>query len=74
MRGLKIMMLYFTVREWISECIRKTENGIDSLYKYYASDINVALIFAKSEDAKQPNCPEEKERAIVDKLKHFGMM
>lgn len=29
---------------------------------------------AKSEDAKQPNCPEEKEKAIMDALKHFGMV
>lgn len=29
---------------------------------------------AKSEDTKQPNCPEEKEKAIVDALKHFGMI
>ena len=29
---------------------------------------------AKSEDSKQPNCPEEKEKAIVDALKHFGMV
>jgi len=29
---------------------------------------------AKSEDAKQPNCPEEKEKAIVDALKHFEMV
>ena len=29
---------------------------------------------AKSEDAKQPNCPEEKKKAIRDALKHFGMV
>ena len=29
---------------------------------------------AKSEDAKQPNCPEDKEKAIEDALKHFGMI
>lgn len=29
---------------------------------------------AKSEDAKQPNCPENKEKAIEDALKHFGMI
>lgn len=29
---------------------------------------------AKSEDAKQPNCPEEKEKAILEALKHFGMI
>ncbi len=28
----------------------------------------------KSEDARQPQCPEEKEKAIVDALKHFVMM
>lgn len=29
---------------------------------------------AMSKDAKQPNCPEEKEKAIVEALKHFGMV
>ena len=29
---------------------------------------------AKSEDARQPQCTEEKEKAIVDALKHFGMV
>lgn len=27
---------------------------------------------AKSDDAKQPQWPEEKEKAIVEALKHFG--
>jgi 23S rRNA (uracil1939-C5)-methyltransferase len=29
---------------------------------------------AKSEDSKQPNYPEEKEKAIVEALQHFGMV
>ena len=29
---------------------------------------------AKSEDAKQPKCPAEKEKAIMEALKHFGMI
>lgn len=29
---------------------------------------------AKSEDAKQPQCSEEKEEAIMESLKHFGMI
>ncbi len=29
---------------------------------------------SKSEDAKQPQCPKEKEEAIVEALKHFGMV
>ena len=28
----------------------------------------------KSEDAKQPQCPPEKESAIMEALKHFGMI
>lgn len=28
----------------------------------------------KSENAKQPQCPEDKERAIVEALKHFKMV
>lgn len=28
----------------------------------------------KSEDSRQPKCPEEKEKAIKDALEHFGMV
>ena len=28
----------------------------------------------KSEDAKQPQCPPEKEKAIKEALQHFGMI
>ena len=28
----------------------------------------------KSEDAKQPQCPPEKERAITEALKYFGII
>ena len=28
----------------------------------------------KSEDSRQPQCPEEKEKAIRDVLEHFGMI
>ena len=29
---------------------------------------------SKSEDARQPQCPPEKEKAIVEALRHFGMI
>lgn len=29
---------------------------------------------SKKENAKVPQCPAEKEKAIVDVLKHFGMI
>ena len=28
----------------------------------------------KSEDARQPQCPPEKEKAITEALRHFGMI
>ena len=28
----------------------------------------------KSEDTRQPQCPPEKEKAITEALKHFGMI
>lgn len=28
----------------------------------------------ESEDAKQPQCPPEKEKAIMEVLKHFGII
>jgi 23S rRNA (uracil1939-C5)-methyltransferase len=28
----------------------------------------------KSEDARQPQCPEEKEKTIIDAFKHFEMV
>ena len=28
----------------------------------------------KSEDTRQPQCPPEKEKAIMEALKHFGMI
>lgn len=37
-------LVYFTVREWIHESITRTENGIDNLYKYYATHITKNLM------------------------------
>jgi hypothetical protein len=37
---------YFTVRKWLLDCIIKTENEIDSLFKYYARDISVDLMLS----------------------------
>ena len=36
--------VYFTVREWLGECIRKTENEIDKLYRYYPTYISEELM------------------------------
>lgn len=37
-------------------------------------DVGVNYNLPKSEDSRQPQCPEEKEKVIRDALEHFGMM
>jgi 23S rRNA (uracil1939-C5)-methyltransferase len=37
-------------------------------------EVGVNYNLPKSENAKQPQCPEEKEKAIRDALEHFGMV
>ena len=32
------------------------------------------IIYLKNEDSRQPQCPEDKERAIVEALEHFKMI
>jgi 23S rRNA (uracil1939-C5)-methyltransferase len=63
--GLKVSNLYISQVKNASKsaCVRKCGIEVGENYN-----------LAKSEDAKQPNCPEEKEKSIVDALKHFGMI
>ena len=37
-------------------------------------EVGVNYNLPKSEDSRQPQCPVEKEMAIKDALKHFGMI
>ena len=63
--GLKVSNLYISQVKNASKsaCVRKCGLEVGENYN-----------LAKSEDAKQPNCPEEKEKAILKALEHFGMI
>ncbi|WP_334299592.1 hypothetical protein [Faecalicatena contorta] len=37
-------------------------------------DVGVSYNKPKSDDVKVPQCPPEKETAIMDALKHFGII
>ena len=37
-------------------------------------EVGVNFNFSKSNDAKQPQCPKEKEEAIIEALKAFNMI
>ena len=63
--GLKVSNLYISqVKNAIKkDCVRKCGIEVGENYN-----------LPKSEDSRQPQCPEEKEKAIKDALEHFGMV
>lgn len=67
---------YDEIREWVQE-----------KYGFHVSNLNIAQVkrklgfdmranfnLPKSENSRQPSCPEEKEKAIEEALKHFKMI
>ncbi len=63
--GVKVSNLYISqVKNAINkDCVRKCGIEVGENYN-----------LPKSEDSRQPKCPEEKEKAIKDALEHFGMI
>ena len=63
--GVKVSNLYISqVKNAIKkDCVRKCGIEVGENYN-----------LPKSEDSRQPQCPEEKEKAIKDALEHFGMI
>ena len=67
---------YEEIRGYVME---QTGLKVDNLYiaqvkRKYGIIERVNHNLPKSEDSRQPQCPEEKEKAIVDALKHFQMI
>ncbi|QTQ14027.1 hypothetical protein HRQ91_05925 [Treponema parvum] len=59
--------------------LKQTGLKVSSLYisqvkRKYGLDVGQNYKLSKKENAKQPQCPPEKEAAIVEALKHFGMV
>ena len=63
--GLKVSSLYISQVKNASKsaCVRK-----------YGLEVGENYNLAKSEKSKQPKCTEDKEKAITDTLKYFGMI
>jgi len=67
---------YPQIKEYVLE---QTGLKVSSLYisqvkRKCGLDVGDSYNKPKSEDAKVPQCPPEKEKAIMDALKHFGMI
>ena len=81
--GLKVSNLYISqVKNAIKkDCVRKCGIEVGENYNLPKSegargpvDLCSARTGAGAETARQPQCPEEKEKAIKDALEHFGMV
>lgn len=67
---------YAEIKDYV---LKEHELKVSSLYisqvkRKCGIEVGENYNLAKSEEARQPHCPEEKEKAIVDALKHFGMI
>ena len=66
---------------------KNIQNWVQEKYGFHVTNLNIAQVKQKhgiierenynkpkSEDSRQPRCPEEKVKAIEDALRHFQMI
>ena len=76
MSGFRKGATYQEIKDYVKE---KTGLSVSSLYiaqvkRKYGLDVGQNYNLSKKENAKVPQCPPEKEAAIREALKHFGMI
>ena len=76
MSGFKKGATYEAIKDYVKE---QTGYKVSSLYiaqvkAKHGLDMRENFNLPKSEDARQPKCPAEKEKAIEDALRHFQMI
>ena len=49
-------------------------SGISDIYQVWENEGWEMPVLSKNEDSGQPQCPEDKDRAIVEALEHFKMI
>lgn len=67
---------YPQIKEYVLEHsgLKVSSLYISQIKRKCGLDVGDSYNKPKSEDAKQPQCPLEKEKAIMEALKHFGMI
>ena len=67
---------YDEIREWIQEKygFHVSRLNIAQIKRKHGLDMRENYNLPKSEESRQPNCPEEKEKVIEEALKHFKMI
>ena len=76
MSGFQKGATYQEIKDYVKE---KTGLSVSSLYiaqikRKCGLDVGLNYNLSKKENAKVPQCPPEKEKAIKDALKYFGMI
>lgn len=74
--SLKTHGTYDEIKKYVLDKfgLKVSSLNISQVKRKCGLDVGEAYNKPKSKDAKIPNCPPEKEEAIIDTLKHFNMM
>ena len=76
MSGFQKGATYPQIKEYVQEHsgLKVSSLYISQVKRKCGLDVGQNYNLSKKEDAKQPQCPPEKEKAIMEALQHFGMM
>ena len=76
MSGFQKGATYPQIKEYVQEHsgLKVSSLYISQVKRKCGLDVGQNYNLSKKEDAKQPQCPPEKERAIMEALQHFGMI
>ncbi len=76
MSGFQKGATYPQIKEYVQEHsgLKVSSLYISQVKRKCGLDVGQNYNLSKKEDAKQPQCPPEKEKAIKEALKHFGMI
>ena len=74
--GLQTGATYDELQAWVQANygFHVTHLNIAQVKRKHGLDMRENYNLPKSEESRQPNCPEEKEKAIEEALKHFKMI
>ena len=76
MSGFQKGATYPQIKEYVQEHsgLKVSSLYISQVKRKCGLDVGQNYNLPKKENAKQPQCPPEKEKAIMEALKHFGMI
>lgn len=74
--GFQTGATYDKIQAWVQENhgFHVTHLNIAQVKRKHDLDMRENYNSPKSKDSRQPNCPEEKEKAIEEALKHFRIL